>query len=106
MGSWGKLVNGSKLIHDQICGKDYTFMQYSESLVYIKVPRPGMEICFINVKDLWNDGTAEIACGGIGRESVTVKMTSQFGRGFKFHIQVSASPEPQCGSGSSSSDEN
>jgi hypothetical protein len=48
-------------------------------------------ISCVHALDRWNDNTggyAEIVGGGIGYNYVDVKITSQFGRGFHFVIDV------------------
>ena len=53
--------------------------------------RSGEEITAVLAYDLWSDdtgGNPKCESGGVGQNQVTIRVTSQFGRGFHFKFIV------------------
>jgi hypothetical protein len=84
-----KPLIGDRLLAEKSCARSFKFLSYVSGTIHVKVT--GNTINCIKAIDKWSDGTggyAEITDGGIGKDYVTVKIRSQFCRGFWFVVEV------------------
>ncbi|XP_068624016.1 probable salivary secreted peptide [Battus philenor] len=80
---------GKQLIHHEIYTKKALPLQKRVEEVEIKAPE-NRTIQGIIVKDMKGNGESYIKRGGIGMNSVTLKLKSEKGHGFKFSVDVYA----------------
>ncbi|GFG30913.1 hypothetical protein Cfor_03229 [Coptotermes formosanus] len=80
---------GDILLHKESADRRFSFLDYVSATVFFHVCNKTINC--VKALDKWDDGTggfAEITQGGIGYDHVKVKITSQFGRGFAFAVEV------------------
>ncbi|KPJ03564.1 hypothetical protein RR46_01635 [Papilio xuthus] len=80
---------GAQKIHHEIYTKKGLPLQKRVEEIEIKAPK-NKTIQAVVVKDLKGNGESYIKRGGIGMDSVTLKLKSEKGHGFKFSVDVYA----------------
>ncbi|KPJ18591.1 hypothetical protein RR48_02827 [Papilio machaon] len=80
---------GATKIHHEIYTKKALPLQKRVEEIEIKAPH-NKTIQAVVVKDLKGNGESYIKRGGIGMDSVTLKLKSEKGHGFKFSVDVYA----------------
>ena len=78
------------VLHDEKVRKGHEFFgKVSHTFIYNR--RSGEEITAVLAYDVWDDDTGgypERKSGGEGRDSVSIRVISQYGRGFHFKFIV------------------
>lgn len=79
------------MLLDTRISAEWKFFNWVTRDIDVPTDNQKVKIRYISVIDLRNDGTGgypSITSGGIGHDKVTVRLVSQFNRGFDFKMTV------------------